>query len=154
MPLSPGWGFGLVSCLVKLSLAGMVTQRPWPCWQALVWNGMPCVEEPPVPRMPMKPVLMSGFGSPPQIPGLLQKAMALHERGDLQQASRIYQQILNLSPEYFDATHLLAVVNAQVGQHIKARALFVRALAMRPGHAEAHFNKGTMEGLPASLRPQ
>lgn len=101
--------------------------------------------------MPMKPRLMSSFGSPPLIPGLLQKAMVLHEGGDLQQAARIYQQILDLSPEHFDATHLLAVVNAQVGQHVRSRALFVRALALRPGYAEVHFNKGTMERTAGKL---
>lgn len=104
-----------------------------------------------MPRMPMKPGLNSGFGRASLVPGLLHKAMVLHERGDLQQAGRIYQQILQLSPKHFDAMHLLAVVNAQFGQHTKARALFVKALALQPGHAEAHFNKGTMEWAAGKL---
>ena len=85
------------------------------------------------------------------IPGFLQKAIAFHQGGNLQQAAKSYQQIIDLSPDHFDATHLLAVVNAQVGQHVRSRALFVRALALRPGHAEAHFNKGTMERADGKL---
>ena len=101
--------------------------------------------------MPEKPSLKSTFGKSLVIPGFLEKAIALHEDGNLQQAARIYQHILDHSPEHFDATNLLAVVNAQVGQFIEARALFVRALTLRPGHAEAHFNKGTMERADGKL---
>ena len=101
--------------------------------------------------MPMKPGLKSNFSRSSLIPGFLQKAIALHQGGNLQQAARRYQQIIDLSPDHFDATHLLAVVNAQVGQHERARVLFDRALALQPGHAEAHFNKGTMEKAEGKL---
>ena len=71
--------------------------------------------------------------------------MTLHNRGHPEQAASVYHQILGLSPKHFDATHLLAVASAQLGQADRSRELFSRAPALRPHHAETHFNKGTME---------
>ena len=104
-----------------------------------------------MPRMPSKLRPTPDLSKRNDSTRLLQKAISFHKVGDLAQAARGYQQILSLTSKHFDATHLLAVVNAQLGQVDKSRDLFTRALALRPNHAEAHFNKGTMEKAAGEL---
>ena len=104
-----------------------------------------------MPRMPIKPGRGLHPGNQNAVKGILQKAMSLHNSGDLASAARAYQQILSLAPNHFDATHLLAVVMAQLGNQKRARELFTSALALHPGHAEVHFNKGTMEKAAGKL---
>jgi tetratricopeptide (TPR) repeat protein len=101
--------------------------------------------------MPIKPGRAPHPGNLNAIAGVLQKAMSLHKHGDIAAAARGYQQILSLAPNRFDATHLLAVVTAQLGNRDRARDLFASALALHPGHAEVHFNKGTMEKAAGRL---
>ena len=101
--------------------------------------------------MPIKPSQKFDLSKQNALTKLLQQAMSFHNRGDLKQAAFIYQQILTNSPKHFDATHLLAVVNAQLGQVDRSRDLFTRALALRPNHSEVHFNKGTMEKAAGAL---
>ena len=101
--------------------------------------------------MPIKPGRGLHPGNQNAVKGILQKAMSLHNSGDLASAARAYQQILSLAPNHFDATHLLAVVMAQLGNQKRARELFTSALALHPGHAEVHFNKGTMEKAAGKL---
>lgn len=104
-----------------------------------------------MPRMPTKsgPNLYSGNKN--ALHGVLNNAMYFHNQGDLERAIQGYQKILTISPQHFDAIHLLAVANAQLGQQDSARHLFTKALALRPHHAEAHFNKGTMEKAAGNL---
>ena len=93
-----------------------------------------------MPRMPT--------ASPPfqmtDLPGLLRQAMALHSQGNIDAARALYRRILGISPNHFDATHLLGVTYAQTGEHDKALELFSKALSIQPGHPEALFNRGTM----------
>ena len=82
----------------------------------------------------------------------LQQAMDLavehHEAGRLQQAERIYQQILQANPKQPVALHLLGVIAHQVGENDIAVDWFTKALAVRPGYAEAHYNLGNaLRGL-------
>ena len=93
-----------------------------------------------MPRMPT--------ASPPfqmtDLPGLLRQAMTLHSQGNMNAARALYRRILGISPNHFDATHLLGVTHAQTGEHDKALELFSKALSIQPGHPEALFNRGTM----------
>ena len=104
-----------------------------------------------MPRMPIKPGSKPDLGGRNGLADLLSQAMTLHNRGHPEQAASVYHQILRLSPKHFDATHLLAVASAQLGQADRSRELFARALALRPHHAETHFNKGTMERAAGNL---
>jgi tetratricopeptide (TPR) repeat protein len=119
--------------------------------QGFVWICVPFSGEWSLPRMPIKPGRAPHPGNLNAIAGVLQKAMSLHKHGDIAAAARGYQQILSLAPNRFDATHLLAVVTAQLGNRDRARDLFASALALHPGHAEVHFNKGTIEKAAGRL---
>ena len=98
-----------------------------------------------MPKMPIKSGPGLNLGNAVSIDHLFQQAISLHRQGDLKGASQAYEQILIAAPKHFDATHLLAVVNAQRGDTERARTLFTKALAITPGHPEVHFNRGTME---------
>jgi predicted O-linked N-acetylglucosamine transferase (SPINDLY family) len=81
----------------------------------------------------------SGFSS---VDPLLQKAIAHHNAGQLPQAESLYRQILQISPNHFDALHLLGQIACQTGQAAVALELIDRAIQINPEHAEAHFNRG------------
>ncbi len=73
---------------------------------------------------------------------LLQRAIAHHEAGQLQQAESFYRQVLQINPNQPDALHLLGVLAAQVGQPAIAIELIGKALAINPSMAAAHSNLG------------
>jgi len=65
-----------------------------------------------------------------------------HTAGDLTQAERIYQQILQSDPHQPDALHLLGVIALQLGKNDKAADLIAKALTLKPDFAKAHNNLG------------
>jgi tetratricopeptide (TPR) repeat protein len=69
-------------------------------------------------------------------------AVRLHRAGNLPQAERIYQIILQADPHHVDALHLLGVVAHQAGRHEAAGMYLRRALRLQPDHAEAYSNLG------------
>jgi tetratricopeptide (TPR) repeat protein len=76
------------------------------------------------------------------LPEAIKRAAAACERGQLGEAERLARAILDVRPDYFDALHLIAVVEARRRRHAEALASFDRALAVRPDYAEALYNRG------------
>jgi protein O-GlcNAc transferase len=74
---------------------------------------------------------------------LLPRAAALHREGNLDEAARLYREILSELPQDFDATHLLGVVALQQGQFDAAQRLIHAALGMNPHDTSAMGNLGT-----------
>ena len=72
----------------------------------------------------------------------LQQALGLHQQGRLAEAEALYQKILQLQPQHFDALHLLGVLRYQVGQHPSAIDLITRAIKISPGQAAPYSNLG------------
>jgi tetratricopeptide (TPR) repeat protein len=70
----------------------------------------------------------------------LAKALACHQRGELDGAASLYRDILSAEPHHADALHLLGVVSLQRGQPRQAIELIERALALRPSVAAYHAN--------------
>ena len=86
---------------------------------------------------------MAGAGPDPrEILAALQHAVALHQQGDLPAAARIYDQVIRLVPDQFDALHLRGVVALQMGRAGEGVPLIARALKARPDAAAAHNNLG------------
>ncbi|MBI4203860.1 MAG: tetratricopeptide repeat protein [Betaproteobacteria bacterium] len=95
-------------------------------------------------------------GRPPRIPqritpqpqrfsaiqGKFQQAVAFHQRGDLDQAERLYREVVSQAPAHFDALHLLGVVQYLQGRHEAALELIGRALKLNRSSAAAHLNMG------------
>jgi tetratricopeptide (TPR) repeat protein len=73
----------------------------------------------------------------------LHQAVALHERGQLSSAQRLYQDILSEQPRNFDALHLLGVIAAVTGELERAVDLMGRAIEIDPNQQAARNNRGT-----------
>jgi protein O-GlcNAc transferase len=74
---------------------------------------------------------------------LLAQGVALHKDGRLDEAAKIYLEILSEVPRDFDATHLLGVVALQQGRFDAAQRLINAALAANPHDVAAMGNLGT-----------
>ncbi len=78
----------------------------------------------------------------------LQNAVALHQRGLLDQAEAIYRDIRKCAAANFDATHLLGVILLQRCQFIEAEQLIAEALRINPSEPGALNNRGNaLRGL-------
>lgn len=75
---------------------------------------------------------------------MIQEAIALHQQGLLEDAERLYTQILQVDRDHFDALHLLGVLMHQRGNCEEALDLIAKALATNPGSADAHANQARM----------
>ncbi|HEV7815167.1 MAG TPA: tetratricopeptide repeat-containing glycosyltransferase family protein [Janthinobacterium sp.] len=80
--------------------------------------------------------------SGPSAADTLQRAIALHQQGDIRQAGALYLEVLAAEPDNFDALHLLGVYAQQTGDNQAACDLIARALSIDPGSAIAHTNLG------------
>jgi protein O-GlcNAc transferase len=78
------------------------------------------------------------------VPGsdALQRAIALHQQGQLAEAETLYRQILGKKPTHFDALHMLGVVRMQQGRGSEALELIDKALKVDPRSARALSNHG------------
>jgi len=76
------------------------------------------------------------------VTGLLESGRTLHRQGNLPEAKRIYDAVLGLQPENFDALHLSGVIALQNGEFPSALALFSRAIKTCDTQADVFFNQG------------
>jgi predicted TPR repeat methyltransferase len=72
----------------------------------------------------------------------LQRALAQHQRGELDNARRAYRAILETSPRHADTLHLLGVVARQQGDAAQAVSLIEQAIAIDGRQATMHCNLG------------
>jgi tetratricopeptide (TPR) repeat protein len=75
---------------------------------------------------------------------LLDQAVALHGQGRLDEAARLYDQILAANPKLMDARHMLGVVRAQQGRPQEAHDLIAPVVAANPNNALALANFGNV----------
>jgi tetratricopeptide (TPR) repeat protein len=69
-------------------------------------------------------------------------AVSAYNAGKLAEAEQLCQEVVIAEQDFFDALHLLALVQLLLGERETALASFDRALAVRPNHAEALSNRG------------
>ena len=72
-----------------------------------------------------------------------QRALDLHQQGQISQAQAIYQDILKIQPRHADSLHLLGVTYVQTGHLERGANLIAEALKIDPNLAEAHNNLGS-----------
>src|SRR5262245_14555533 len=77
----------------------------------------------------------------------LRNAIALHQRGQLVEAERIYLNILKTNPYDFDAQHLLGLLKHHQGRHTEALKLIGAALKKKPDEAAALANYGVSSAM-------
>jgi tetratricopeptide (TPR) repeat protein len=76
----------------------------------------------------------------------LHAALAMHQRGLLNQAEAIYKEILQSQPGNFDALQLLATIAAQRGNFALAVEWFDKAVEIDSSDARTHYNRGVALG--------
>jgi tetratricopeptide (TPR) repeat protein len=68
-------------------------------------------------------------------------ALEYHQAGRLEEARRIYTELLRDDEDSADALHLLGVLTHQQGQHDRAVEMIGRAIALNPAAAAYHANR-------------
>lgn len=76
------------------------------------------------------------------VQNLFQRALPLHQTGHIEDAEKLYHEILQRQPDHEEATHLLGLIKFQQGDYPEAIALITRAVEIDPGFAAAHYNLG------------
>ena len=82
----------------------------------------------------------------------LQQATKLHQENKLDEAERLYREVIAGAPEHGEALYLLGTLLTQRGADDEAMRLFDRALAANPGHVVARISRGN--ALLAGDRPK
>lgn len=72
----------------------------------------------------------------------LATAIKNHQSGNLQQAEKIYEEILAINPNHAETLHAQAIMACQRGQHAVAVTLFQRAIHEDPAKAKYYYNLG------------
>src|SRR3974390_936471 len=85
------------------------------------------------PRRAMSPAV-------PQLSDKLQRALALHQSGQLVQAQAIYEEILAIQPLHSDAINLLGAIAIQTRHPHRAVELYGRAIQLDPTNVVAYCN--------------
>lgn len=80
------------------------------------------------------------------------RAMAAYRAGKLLDAERLCRQIILANLDHFEATHVLAVVQAGLNRHEEAIATYTRALRLQPNNADILNARGS--SLLALGRPE
>src|ERR1700761_5314805 len=92
------------------------------------------------------------MNSPSSDQSLSQQAVALHRSGKLADAERLYLAALAADARDVTALHFLGVLRAQQGRLAEALEKIDAALALKPGDAEALFNRANV--LKSLGRPE
>jgi tetratricopeptide (TPR) repeat protein len=77
-----------------------------------------------------------------QLSKLIQQGLALHLEGELSEARKLYEQVLEFQPNHFDALQLLGTIAGQTKDFQKALELLSKALVINPHHILSHYNLG------------
>jgi predicted TPR repeat methyltransferase len=80
----------------------------------------------------------------PDLTAILAQAMADHQAGRLDEASRGYRRILRKQPTHPDALHFFGLLHFHRGQGVQAVALIMQSLAHAPGNPHAWNNLGNI----------
>ena len=75
---------------------------------------------------------------------MLDRAIALHQRGQLADAEKLYRNVLRARPNHVEARHFFGLLRFQQGRADEALVLIAAALDARPDYPEAHYNRGNV----------
>ena len=95
--------------------------------------------------MVWRPIVQSALEQNSSSRSLRQKfdsALTCHQSGKLGDAKHLYEEILQIAPDHFDALHLLGLVELQSYRPSLALPLFDRALELNGSYAPLHSNRG------------
>ena len=78
----------------------------------------------------------------PELREMMQRAVALHRDGRIDQAVADYAAVLAREPRHPDALQFMGVAKMQTGQNDEAVELLQKAVASHPGSSQAQYNLG------------
>lgn len=73
-----------------------------------------------------------------------EKALALHQKGEFDEAESVYRAVLRQQPDHSDALHYLGVAHAMRQRFAEASELMRQAIAIDPDNEAAHTNLGNV----------
>ena len=79
-----------------------------------------------------------------QLFDLLQQGLTLHQQGKFKEAQPIYEQVLRIQPNNFNALYLMGSLFAQTKRNLQAVELLKKTLQINPNHAVAYCNLGNV----------
>ena len=65
-----------------------------------------------------------------QVGALVQQGTSLHQQGNFDEAQAIYEKILHIQPDHFDALQLLGVLFAQVKKYVQAISAELKSITL------------------------
>ena len=74
----------------------------------------------------------------------LELALVFHRKENFSEAKKLYNQILEIQADHFEALHLSGLIAHAWKQTIQAEDFFSRAIAINPYFAPLHYNYGLM----------
>ena len=83
---------------------------------------------------------------------ILQNAWRLHQAGNLNEAARLYQEVLRTNPKNFHALQLLGYIHFQRGEFADSERIMEKAIRINPTSVDALYNRGC--ALQALERPK
>ncbi len=75
---------------------------------------------------------------------ILQQAVDQHTAGNLVDAEKAYQQVLQINPDHHDALHFMGVLAYNVGKHDIAKDYINRAIKILPSNDGCYNNMGNI----------
>ena len=88
-----------------------------------------------------RPVMQAASSA---VQGVWIAALQHHQAGRLDEAERLFRQVLAVNPRHADSLHLLGVIAYQTGRHDLAVDLIRKAIAINPREASSHSNLGNL----------
>ena len=82
--------------------------------------------------------------SAPRVLAVLQDALAHHQAGRLDEAERLYKNVVNADPGNANALNLLGTIAVSRNRNAEAEAFYRRAISANARMASAHFNLGNL----------
>ena len=87
----------------------------------------------------------------PKVTRQLSEAVAFHQKGDVENAEKLYRTILKQAPRHPDALHLLGLALEARGALAQGIATVRQALAVQSASPDAHFNLARMLATTGDL---
>jgi len=82
------------------------------------------------------------------IPNVMREALQAQREGRVVEAAQRYRRVLAAQPANFDATHMLSLVEYEIGHYAEAVSLIRRAIELRPELGTPRQNLRLLESLP------
>lgn len=79
-----------------------------------------------------------------QVLSILKPAVEAHQAGRLDEAERLYRQILDIDPGQTNANHFLGVIAHHTGRGAEATQLITKAIEREPANSSFHFDLGNV----------